>query len=463
MVGLSWDTLDPASPTYSAKLAPLMSAIYGSLFTQVEDGTVEPGIAEGYEFSKDGLTLRLTLRSDVKFSDGTPLDAEAVKFNYDRILGPDGSGVTALPDVESVSTEGEDTVVLHMSKPNYSIVVYLAGSGGAAFIASPAAIEDAGDQYGTQPVGAGPFKLVEQAVGAEAELERNDDYHEGKPYLDGLTFTNVSSPQQAYNGVKTGAFNFYYQADPNSISQAQSDSSLTVLDPPDTGFFYIVFNATSAPFDQLDARKAVASSVDQAAISKAIFYDQNVPTQSVLTPGTWASPGETVEGYPAFDLEAAKKLAPGLEFTLTYGSQNAQLAKAIENQMNKAGIDVTLETLDQAQLFERYGQRNYEAVLYSFGFNPDPSTAIEKAVSSAGSFSSGLDSPAIEDLVDQGVEVETNEERKELYGKLAIEMAKELPLALLGSSPLAHVATNTLQDVTHTNLSCDFAKAWLSQ
>jgi peptide/nickel transport system substrate-binding protein len=153
-----------------------------------EDGELQPYLAASLEANEDLTQYTLTLREGVTFHDGTPLNAEAIKSNFDNHLKADGSAAAgALRDVDSVTVVDDLTLTYDLNRANAAFPDLLTGSIGWPF--SPTAAEQLGEDFGSQPVGTGPFVFERYARDDAFVLVRNEDYwQEGLPYLDRITF-----------------------------------------------------------------------------------------------------------------------------------------------------------------------------------------------------------------------------------------------------------------------------------
>src|SRR6185437_11999350 len=178
-----WHPMDPLRAD-AVDDADVDYAIYDTLLKVTPGGEIKPGLATGYTVSQDGLTYELTLRPGLKFQDGTPLDAAAVKFNLERELDPknDCWCRAFISSIASVDAKDKEHVVLHLAKP-YAPLPYTLASIFGGLLASPTAIQKYGKDYGNHPVGAGPFRFVSQQTGNYVTVERWDGYWEkGYPH-----------------------------------------------------------------------------------------------------------------------------------------------------------------------------------------------------------------------------------------------------------------------------------------
>jgi ABC-type transport system substrate-binding protein len=229
-------------------------AVYDSLMKLTPDGSAEPFLAQSMDTPDEGLTWRMGLRPGVRFSDGTPLDAEAVLINVQRHI--DRTASPAHPYAEQIaSMRAVDplTVEFVLASPLGSFPVVFGQSityGSLGVIISPAALEQYGDDVGRHPVGAGPFRFVEWVPDSRVVLERNPDYWQsGMPYLDRLEFRPLPDTESRYASIQNGDIDLIFAAYNQELVRAFQDPRLTVYYGPGNAGEYLYFNFTRAPFD----------------------------------------------------------------------------------------------------------------------------------------------------------------------------------------------------------------------
>ncbi len=193
-----WPTgLDPATNTNGAADQSQMDAIYAEPFELQPGGKLTPDLATGYKFSNGGKTVTITWRKGVKFSDGTPLNAQAVVFNWNRDLK---SPCTCKPTVQvkTITAPDDSTVKVDLVVPDGAFINQLQDSN-FSWIASPTALKKMGEQqFKLKPVGAGPFTVDSDTLSNQLVLKKNPNYWEsGKPLLDGLTFKTTAGDETA--------------------------------------------------------------------------------------------------------------------------------------------------------------------------------------------------------------------------------------------------------------------------
>ena len=264
----AWSTLDPAQNKEGAATQDFMTAIYGQLFELGPNGTIEPDLATGYQFggANNATTVTITLRQGVKFTDGTPFNAQAVYDNWERDLGPIGiknglnppwmikedipkgapPGTAGPPAAGAIQVTGPYTIVVHQSLPNGAFIDQLFDSI-ANWIDSPTALTKEGASFGQNPVGAGPFTVVSNTPNDELVVKKNPNYWQaGHPYLDEITFKTVGSDEAAYEALLANQ------------GQVYEDMSTTQLINESASHFEVENNLGTSPYD-LQLNTAVAA------------------------------------------------------------------------------------------------------------------------------------------------------------------------------------------------------------
>ncbi|MGP4025914.1 ABC transporter substrate-binding protein [Actinomadura sp. 3N407] len=424
----SWPSgLDPATNTTGGANLSQMSAIYGGLFllTANEDGSgakVTPNQAESYEVLDDGRTLKIKIREGITFSDGTPFDAEAVRFNFERDMKSTCSCKPTWQLAEKgITTEGTHTVVLRFRRPNAAAINNFPIAN-VNWIASPAALEKMGeDEFRLTPVGAGPFKVVSNKLSSELVLERNPTYFKkDRPYLDRLTFKAIGGDQAAYQALLAGQAQAYEGMNTVPlIEQAGNGGRISVTLQPPTSPYVVQLNTRNAPFDDERARQAIYHATDFDAIAKGLFKDKYPVSQTFTAPGgLFHHP--TVPGYRGPDLAKAKQLvqqAGGITVELgTLGNYVAkQVMTALQTQWKKAGINVTIKDYQLNTLVQQFNSGEWQAMLQTAGaWDPATGVGVAFRFSSTSPFT-GVKDPHLDELLADAAATVDSGERDRLY------------------------------------------------
>lgn len=293
------DSLDPATmrliPSYQA-----VSSIYDQLlwkFDGAEATEYVPGLATGYEVSEDGKSYTFTLREGVTFHDGTVFDAEAVKYNLDRIVDPDTQSVAAkaaLGPYESSTVVDEHTVTVNFKTPNGSFLNNIASP--LLAIVSPTAAKKLGPDLARQPVGSGPFMFDSWTAGESVNLKKNPDYTwgpdqdglSGPVKLDELSFRVVTNSSSQANALQTKALNMGQGMDITDVVRLTEngfEQKQVVASGKPFGF---MLNVDKPPTDDVLVRQAIQYAVDTKTINTTVFKDIYPAANTVLTSATFA-------------------------------------------------------------------------------------------------------------------------------------------------------------------------------
>jgi len=422
--------LDPATNTNGAANQPYMNSIYGQLFRLDEKGKIVPELATGWKFENGGKTVKLTLRQGVKFSDGTPFDADAVVFNIKRDLK---STCTCRPTwpVKTVTAQGADTVVLNFLQPFAAVIASFIDSN-ANWTASPTALKQMGERkFRITPVGAGPFKVVSNKLSSELVLARNPTFwKQGRPFLDKLTFKSVGGDQAAYQALLAGQAQAYEgMSTPKLVQQASKNDKLKVTQQLSTSPYFMQLNTTIPPFNNPKARQAIYYASDSEAIRSHIFDNMYQSTQGFTGPGgLFYQP--KVDGYRTYDLEKAKALVKELGgLTVKLGTINVLVAKqsmqALQSQWQQAGIKVSISSYDLTGLIQAFQTKKWQAMLQTAGsFDPAQGVGVAFRMASMSPFS-GIKDPKLDKMLAEGAGTLDQSKRAQIYSELAKYVSDE--------------------------------------
>lgn len=468
--GRTWAHLDVAAPAVTP-VKGLINAIYDGLVRLSPEGKVEPWLAESFTPSADRLTWTFKLRTDVKFTDGTPFDAEAVKFNVERQLNPDqhaGESGNIPKDLKVVVVD-DSTVEFKLSSPDESLLSALASTA-PGLMASPTAVQKYGQEYGLHPVGTGPFMLESEVVGQSAKLVKNPNYWvKGEPYLDSVTYQVLGSASSALQTLKSGGANVMDFVQPQQAEDAKGAAGISLVQKPALSMNYLMLNTTTAPFNDERARRAVGYAVDGAALSKSLFFGFAQPSESVIGNGSWAYPGKTVKGYAAFDLEKAKKLVKEVgTIDFTVKTKNTpdfiQQMTAIQTMLAQAGIKMEIQPVEPSQLIADLFSKNYQAGQFVVPGLPDPDNYAGQFFNGkAGANPSGLHDDKLDALFAAGRTTEGDDARAAIYKQVAERMAELMPAVYVSDAPVMRLQDQRIHGIDYLKTDVFYLEgAWLS-
>jgi peptide/nickel transport system substrate-binding protein len=353
--------LDPAAVTAVNDFRILMN-VYDGL-VRYKSGTleVEPSLATGWEISEDGTEYTFTLREGVTFHDGSAFDAEAVKFNFDRMLKEDhpyhDTGPFPLAfffsAVEEVSVVDPMTVSFKLNAPYAPFLSNLAYPTG--LIVSPAAVEQHGADFGRNPSGTGPFKFAEWRSNEAVVVEANPDYWDGAPGTQAVVFRPITDANTRTAEMLAGGIDVMVEVPPVALSEFQGDG-FTVLEQAGPHVWFLILNAKEGPFADKKVRQAANYAVNKTALVEEVLEGTAEVAAGPTPPAfAWAY-NQALEPYP-YDPEKAKALlaeagAEGAELTfyVTEGGSGMldpiAMGTAIQADLEAVGFDVKIETYE---------------------------------------------------------------------------------------------------------------------
>lgn len=380
--------MDPVAVTGSSGLGgepPRMYAVYDALMlTDNKTGEVKPALAESLT-STDRIVWTLKLRPNVKFSDGTAYDAEAVKFNWERHNDP-ALNSTARPLVQSFkSLEVVDALTLRVTLNSENGQFPRNVASNLAWSVSPTAAKAKGANYGRTPadiVGAGPFIMKEWTRDSKMVLTKNPNYWQaGKPYLDELEFRVLSDEQQRYNSLNTGEADVAW-INTLPVQKQAKDSGLVVTQVNGIGASGLNFNMTKEPFNDARVRKAVQLAIDPVQLNQVATDGLGDPVTAWF--GSTSPWYDAAVQFPKYNAAEAQKLidayvaekGKNVEFLLTTSDAgaNPKIAEFIAATLNKLQkVSVKTEVKPGAQTTADLRARNYQMIPYAFlGADPEP-------------------------------------------------------------------------------------------
>lgn len=386
--------LDPANVTDGESIYVTQQILETLVKYKDENTEVIPALAESWESSKDGLTWTFHLRKDVKFHDGTPFNAQAVKFNFDRWMDKNnpyhhgefeyyGYMFGGYPGViKEVKAVDDYTVQITLNSPLAPFLSNLAMPNFA--ISSPEAIKKYGQDYFKHPVGTGPFKFVEWKKDDQVVLERNDEYWGGKANFDKVIFRTIPDNSARLMELKSGNIDAMIGLNPDDVETVKNDPNLQLLLRPSMNVGYLAMNMEKKPFDNVKVRQAINYAINKKALVDAFFGGLAKPAKNPLPPSLWGYNDE-IQDYEYDPAKAKALLAEagfpnGFSTTLwampvarPYMPQPKQIAEAIQKDLEAVGIKAKIVTYDWATYLKKGENGEHELYLLGWtGDNGDP-------------------------------------------------------------------------------------------
>ena len=346
-------SLDPADGNISGVAnGTALVAVYDVLMRwDAESDTFEPQLAESLEANADSTEWTLKLRPDVTFSDGTPLNAESVVYSINRANEKESpAAVGLIARIESMDTPDDLTVVFTTREPWVRFPFVLTNSLG--LVVSPTAAEAAGDDFATNPVGAGPFTLERFSDGEEMVLTARDDYWGGKPNLDEVRFVPVLSGDADRLGAMTsGDFDMAFLRNAGVIADALDEGYGGYVEVQNFGELLLMNSREGRPTADPRVRKAVALAIDTDDINERVNQGQGIWSKAMFPESSgWDTSAEAVPNEANADeatalLDEAK--ADGYDGAISIlcdaAADRQTMSITMEAQLEAVGFDVTID------------------------------------------------------------------------------------------------------------------------
>jgi peptide/nickel transport system substrate-binding protein len=416
--------------------------IYEPLVTLDAKLGIKPGLAESWT-QPDPKTLVFKLRRGVKFHDGTDFNAEAAKFNFERMKNePKSVRKGEVANIDTVEVVDSHTIKVNLKKPDAALLATLTDRAG--MMVSPKVVQERGNelQRNAKGAGTGPFEFVEWVRDSHLVIKRNEGYwnKQGGPYLDRVRYRPIPDDVVKLQSLQSGEIDVMDYVQPRDVAAVKADKNVVVLDVPSLADFAYQLNHTRPPFNNKALRQAVAYALDIEQIVKGVWLNVGVPANGPIPPTSWAY--DKSIPFIKRDLAKAKaKLAEGgqpggFAFTLTTNNIpiNVQEAEVIQAQLREVGIAAKVNLVDSATLISSGNAKNFEMISYQWSGRPDPDGNTYQFFRTTPGTSlnwSGLSNPQIDALLDKTREVSSQAERRKLYGELTKLLQDELPMIFI--------------------------------
>jgi ABC-type transport system substrate-binding protein len=333
---------------------------------------LQPGLAESWDISADGLKYTFHLRPNVKFHNGDILTADDVIYTFDRMLDPNTkalntdfldmiAGAQDRMDGKAESVSGlkkidDNTLEITLASSFAPFLANLATPAGSIF--SKKATTELGEDFNTKPIGTGPFKMDNWTFNSEIQLSAFDDYWRGRPKFDKLIMKIVPEAQTMALMKRNGELDVLdLDFAKSQIPEFQKDPTYKdqIVSSPRVGTYYMSINEKIPPFDNLKVREAVMYAIDRQTLIDTLYSGTGIPAKGILAPGL-AGYNDKLAGFP-YDPEKAKALLKeaGFEngfdmgiYQETDSPSTLKINEALQAMLGEVGIRVKIEQMDSA-------------------------------------------------------------------------------------------------------------------
>lgn len=432
---------------------------------------IVPGLADpsfgggtGYEVSADGKVYTFKLRPNVKFTNGEPVNAAAVKYGIDRVVrihDPQGVDWLVTDFVKSVEAPDSLTLKIELKDP----IAYFPSI--VALVPTYLAVDaktypaDAINPEGT--VGYGPYKIAKWVRDVELDLIANPDYYGEKPKTPNIVVKFFKDATTMRLAIEKGEIDVAWRAlNPTDIVDLTGKPDLNVVKSPAPNIRYIVFtHVTTPPFDNIHVRQALALALDRDAITTRVFKGLAVPLFSMVPSTMWSHQDNFKDKWP-YNLDKAKseltaagysatnKLTFDLWFTPThYGDTEADVASVIKESWEKTGmIAVNLKSAEWGTMVEYLGAGTMP--IYLLGWFPDyldPDDYISPFYPTGKAYSKDYSNPQMDQLVRKGQITTDLAQRTAVYQQIQDLAATDIPFIPMFQVEITAVSRGNVKGV----------------
>ena len=377
------DNLDPTTAgSYVGRI--VLAAMCDKLFDIDANLNIAPQLALAHETSEDGKTVTIKLRPGVKFHDGEPFDAEAVKFTLDRHMNMQGSFRKAeLSQIDRVEVADPLTVRLSLKAPFSPLIAQLTDRAG--MMVSPKAVKEAGDKFVAKPICAGPFRFAERVVQDRIVLDRFADYWDkDRIHVDRVTYRSMPDSTVRLANLRSGALDLIERVLATDIAAVRGDNRLKLLTGPSLMYTGLTINlantdqAKNPLGEHAKVRQALELTIDRDALNKVVFNGEFIPGNQWSSPtnpyyiGKFPIPPRNVDKAKALIKEAGVATPITVDLMVPNQPDLRQVAEVVQAMAAEAGFDLKLRLTEFATSLAEGTKGNFQAYLIGWSGRLDP-------------------------------------------------------------------------------------------
>jgi len=462
------------APTFT-----ILDHMVESLLELTPKGEIVPRLAEKWEISPDATEFTLKLRKGIKFHDGAPFNAEAVKVTFDRLLDPKVAirYRFLVAPISTITVVDEHTVKMKTKMPFAALVSNLTHQ--ATGIQSPESLKASWDKAVTKPVGTGAFLFKEWVPGNKFVMARNDNYWGKKALLEEVTWRVIPDDASRVVALETGEVHASVRIPPFDIPRLKANPKLAVMDAASVRTIYLGFNALKEPFNDKRVRQAINYAVNKEAIVKHVLGGVGRVSDAAISPGIFGyAPIKTYE----YNIEKAKALLAeagfpkGFETTLhpAVGRyyMDASVCTAVAADLLKVGIKADIKMMEWGtylpSILREKDQVEHKIYMLGWGcVTGDADYGLytlfhSKQWPKVGMNASFYGNEKLDQLLDAARSTANPEERKKFYKEALTLINEEAPWLFLHSEvQMVGVRANVKGIIVHPTERVIAKAAWI--
>jgi peptide/nickel transport system substrate-binding protein len=420
---------------YDTGQAATARLLFDTLTKLDENAKPVPSLALSWSPSQDFKTWTYKLRPGVKFQDGSPFNAAAVAFNYQRWIDPNNHCRCAayLTAIDKVEATDELTVVFRLKAPAPNLAALQAPTNPWNAIHSPKALEELKEGYNRHPVGTGPFVLKSWQSGDRLVLERNPDYWDkDRPYLDQVVIRPLPDNTARFASIVSGETDIIWHDRAEDIVKAKKNPAVVVHEYAGSGAQVYAFNTKRPPFDDVRVRQALRMALDLKTYSEVLWEGLWKPAKDPWGPGSFVQCKDA--GALPYDPDKAKALlkeyGKPVEFKMvvTATPRGRQIGQTFQEMWRDIGVSATIDQVDQTALVTKAFKRDFDLTPWRIIDFPDPDLQAYANFHTGSPVNlSNYSNPEVDKLLEEARATGDQEKRVDLYCQLAQLLNKEVP------------------------------------
>lgn len=437
-------SVDPQGAATSG-LSLIAPYLFDTLVTRNVNNQLVPLLAASWQVAEDGKAITMQLVPGVKFQDGTPFNAAAVRATFVRFKktgtkSPIYDGIQRIDDIQVID---DLTVRFTFKQPsaNFWSTITMPYAG----ILSPASIEKVDSAGKGNVMGSGPFLLSEWKAGQSITLKRNPEYTWGAsvtenraaPYIDAMVFEVIPDAATQLAALQSGTVDAIFINQPDDRAMLQRDPTIQLVDAELNSLIYLAFNCKKAPFDDVRVRQALSFAVDKDAIVKVPLGGIGKVASSYLPPALLGYDASLNSYVPGFDANKSQSLLRDAGFTRSgdgawaRGGQplkgllitsnrapNDSIAALLQSQLKAVGVPVDIQMMDSKAIGDATAAGKFDLLLYRYDWNDPDALSIYLGSDRIGSTNrAAYSSPAVDKLLAQGASTLDQAKRVQIYAE----------------------------------------------
>ena len=387
-------TLDPALTTETESTIPCDNIFDPLVQLKLGSTGIAPALAKSWDISKDGLVYTFHLRTGVKFHDGTPFNAKAVLFSFNRQRDPKHPFHQGGDKFEYWKNFSMDGMIRDIKALNDSTVQFRLSSANATFlyilsmqftaIVSPDGMKKYGVHFYKRPIGTGAFRFVSWESDDNLVLEANPDYWDGRPYLDTLIFKAVNRSEERVAGLMSGSYDMIESPTADKIEDLEDNKNFRLFKQPGVNIAYMAMNMNKKPFSDERVRKAIVYAINREKLVEKVYGEFGRPAKNPIPPMLLGY-NEEIRFTPYEPDHARQLLAEAgfpdgfktklwyMPIAREYMPDGKAAAELIQNDLKAVGIDAEIATYPWHDYLEKLYKGEHEmAIMGWIADIPDP-------------------------------------------------------------------------------------------